>query len=589
MRLPKITIAVDKDDGFAFGEISPALVIGFGIRFTWMFSMQFSANRLFFATATAETSSISQIASLGFFLTTFFVYVVFFPQMCRIFDTPDHRNRNRLIAALATVLGGFLLFGCTTASLLGWSCIIASGFLTGVGSAVLLMSYGVSFSVLETPTISLGVAFSLPVASLAYLAISVIGSISPAFSAIVAVLIPLAEFFCLQSCSRQLVDRLSFASYTISVQKASFALHIIAPSFLFGLAVGGIRHYVLIGTIWLPTSEVTNAVVLMAACLMAGLLVLGAAILQHSTVNYMFRTLLPVSATCLAVALFDNQYASLFNSGLQLTGYLLIEGCCWMFYADISQRYRISAFQTFGLGRGALALGILVHALFSSPADISIITAEMASQNLVAVLTWLCIGFALLPTNKEMLKLLKRGTPCPALTFDEDFLFATTTSNAPADHNGPECSPAAVETSPDDSASAKDNKPAAMAASPVSQETTTSVAAEELCVSDEAPTKSSPAVAIVQDRTSVPDEEGRRQQGRFRRQCEIVADRYLLSRREAEVLFLLAKGRNAAFIQEKLFISEGTARTHMRHIYAKLNVHSQKELMDLVEQEQTEA
>ncbi|WP_276917031.1 hypothetical protein, partial [Parvibacter caecicola] len=93
MRLPKITIAVDKDDGFAFGEISPALVIGFGIRFTWMFSMQFSANRLFFATATAETSSISQIASLGFFLTTFFVYVVFFPQMCRIFDTPDHRNR----------------------------------------------------------------------------------------------------------------------------------------------------------------------------------------------------------------------------------------------------------------------------------------------------------------------------------------------------------------------------------------------------------------------------------------------------------------------------------------------------------------
>ena len=100
--------------------------------------------------------------------------------------------------------------------------------------------------------------------------------------------------------------------------------------------------------------------------------------------------------------------------------------------------------------------------------------------------------------------------------------------------------------------------------------------------------KSSPAVAIVQDCTFVPDEEGRRQQGRFRRQCEIVADRYLLSRREAEVLFLLAKGRNAAFIQEKLFISEGTARTHMRHIYAKLNVHSQKELMDLVEQEQAE-
>ena len=89
------------------------------------------------------------------------------------------------------------------------------------------------------------------------------------------------------------------------------------------------------------------------------------------------------------------------------------------------------------------------------------------------------------------------------------------------------------------------------------------------------------------DDTQLASQEANRQ-GRFRRQCEMVADRYLLSRREAEVLFLLAKGRNAAFIQEKLFISEGTARTHMRHIYAKLNVHSQKELMDLVDSEATE-
>lgn len=49
------------------------------------------------------------------------------------------------------------------------------------------------------------------------------------------------------------------------------------------------------------------------------------------------------------------------------------------------------------------------------------------------------------------------------------------------------------------------------------------------------------------------------------------------------MLFLLSKGRNSAAIQEALYISAGTANTHMRHIYRKLDVHSQHELIDLVE------
>ena len=70
--------------------------------------------------------------------------------------------------------------------------------------------------------------------------------------------------------------------------------------------------------------------------------------------------------------------------------------------------------------------------------------------------------------------------------------------------------------------------------------------------------------------------------GYFRRKCEIVSNQYLLSARETEVLFYLAKGYNSAYLQEKLFISEGTAKTHIRHIYGKTNVHSQQELMRLV-------
>lgn len=48
------------------------------------------------------------------------------------------------------------------------------------------------------------------------------------------------------------------------------------------------------------------------------------------------------------------------------------------------------------------------------------------------------------------------------------------------------------------------------------------------------------------------------------------------------VPFYLAKGFNAQYLQEKPFISEGTAKTHIRHIYGKMNVHSQQELMRIV-------
>ena len=48
-------------------------------------------------------------------------------------------------------------------------------------------------------------------------------------------------------------------------------------------------------------------------------------------------------------------------------------------------------------------------------------------------------------------------------------------------------------------------------------------------------------------------------------------------------MFFLAKGHTAAYTPEKLYISEGTAKTHIRHVYKKTNVHSQQELMRLVE------
>ena len=46
----------------------------------------------------------------------------------------------------------------------------------------------------------------------------------------------------------------------------------------------------------------------------------------------------------------------------------------------------------------------------------------------------------------------------------------------------------------------------------------------------------------------------------------------------------LARGRSAQYIADTFVVSKETARTHIRHIYQKLAVHSREELMDLVEE-----
>ncbi|MEL6804670.1 MAG: response regulator transcription factor [Bacteroidota bacterium] len=52
-----------------------------------------------------------------------------------------------------------------------------------------------------------------------------------------------------------------------------------------------------------------------------------------------------------------------------------------------------------------------------------------------------------------------------------------------------------------------------------------------------------------------------------------------LSKREKEVLAMLCEGDSYKGISEKLFISGSTVRTHIKHIYEKLEVHSRAEVV----------
>lgn len=65
--------------------------------------------------------------------------------------------------------------------------------------------------------------------------------------------------------------------------------------------------------------------------------------------------------------------------------------------------------------------------------------------------------------------------------------------------------------------------------------------------------------------------------------CAGLASRHSLTPREREVLSLLARGRTAAYIGRSLGIAPDTAKTHIRSIYRKMDIHTQQELIDLIE------
>ncbi|MEG0503846.1 MAG: helix-turn-helix transcriptional regulator, partial [Raoultibacter sp.] len=105
---------------------------------------------------------------------------------------------------------------------------------------------------------------------------------------------------------------------------------------------------------------------------------------------------------------------------------------------------------------------------------------------------------------------------------------------------------------------------------------------------------------VLNDRKSFVTEQGRASSGaegesllqtevseevatdEFLERMHTLAVQFELTPRETEVFELLARGRSIPYVRDALVISKETAATHAKHIYAKLDVHSRQELIDLM-------
>jgi DNA-binding CsgD family transcriptional regulator len=81
------------------------------------------------------------------------------------------------------------------------------------------------------------------------------------------------------------------------------------------------------------------------------------------------------------------------------------------------------------------------------------------------------------------------------------------------------------------------------------------------------------------------DEVTRNPERPFNQACKFLGRAARLSTREQSIFEQLALGRGSENIAKRLNISLNTVRTHTHNVYAKLDVHSRQELIELVEAE----
>lgn len=79
-----------------------------------------------------------------------------------------------------------------------------------------------------------------------------------------------------------------------------------------------------------------------------------------------------------------------------------------------------------------------------------------------------------------------------------------------------------------------------------------------------------------------PDAQDSDDDGYVKGRIESLAVIYQLTDRERETFHLVMQGKTNVAIAHDMFISEGTVKAHLHHIYQKVGVHTRKELQSLV-------
>lgn len=618
-QVPRVTINIDFKEGTSFGELS-IISLGYGLHQAWIYSSMFDKGGIF-GTSGLQAGPFNDQLSLAYFVSILVYGLLLL--VASVLDTrlirPLHATPTLVIAALLGSTGTLLLLAPDGSLLSSEALQLASGVLTGAGSSVLLLAWGIAFSRRDSASVVINGALSIAIGFGIYGL--VLHQIPFPWGGVASALIPFAEIALLLVLRRHVsldFDNRQLIFQPLPINHARFVLRFGLPVFFLGVALGIMRQ-TSIETILPGSAFEDQALLFVTACaatvlIMVTFLALGGDERWHT----FFRPLIPFIAVTAVFIPFTAGGASFWGTSVVLVGYMSFEALMWIFFSELSQRFRLSPIFVFGLGRGVMALAALGGStlpLFTGALGAPTGLGEMGT--VLIVLVAMMLAYALLPDEREMASIVavQSASRAPLIVVNEGKADALERAQEGAVPSAPEQTDVRTQAPANweqavvaalaelgETSGAASGQIASASSVVSAAEDPTAVDAMQDDASDasaasdtasSASTAPSPARQAMDFSRSIfaeetaapaPADDTPAARGRFRQRCEIVANTYLLSRRESEVMYYLARGYKSSHIQQQLYISEGTAKTHIRHIYRKLNIHSQQDLIHLIDE-----
>ena len=626
-QVPRVTIKIDFKEGASFGELS-LISFGYGLHQAWIYSSMLDKGGIF-GTGGLQAGPFNDQLSLAYFVSILIYGLLLL--IASILDTKLiralHATPTLIAAALLGATGTLLLLGSGAESPFDGSTLqIISGILTGTGSSILLLAWGIAFSRRDSASIIINGALSIAIGFGIYGL--VLHQIPFPWGGVASALIPFAEIALLLVLRRHVsldFDNRQLFFQPLPINHARFVMRFGLPVFFLGVALGIMRQ-TSIETILPGSAFEDQALLFVTACvatvlIMVTFLALGGDERWH----IFFRPLIPFIAVTAIFIPFTTGGTSFWGTSVVLVGYMSFEALMWIFFSELSQRFRLSPIFVFGLGRGVMALAALGGStlpLFTGALGTPTGLGEMGT--VLIVLVAMMLAYALLPDEHEMASIVavtprkvavQSASRAPLIVVNEGKADALERAQEGAVPSAPEQTDVRTQAPANweqavvaalaelgETSGAASGQIASASSVVSAAEDPTAVDAMQDDASDasaasdtasSASTAPSPARQAMDFSRSIfaeetaapaPADDTPAARGRFRQRCEIVANTYLLSRRESEVMYYLARGYKSSHIQQQLYISEGTAKTHIRHIYRKLNIHSQQDLIHLIDE-----
>ena len=545
--------------GMTIEEQWPALkLVGFGFYYAWIW-VSYNSNVLVFPSAASDlppdTISLTYLVSTLALGVALVLLSLVRPLTRRLVGS------NLLLIAVAVVVGAATV-GTYASSSLGADAnlyLIVSAALTGAGTSVIVLRFGVVYSKAPAREAAMYTAASFVFAAMIYfMAVGLPDPVGMVFTALLPVLAVISTL-----TNPEWSDEGEGGRPEGPVPLRRFFVRLLVAVAVFSVVVGVSRGFSV------PHSSISSlnadgALIIFSTAVVAGVLfvVVGLLRRQFDVSRLYYPIIIAVAAGILVTPLLGGTG---FGSQFITVAYNCFVLVIWCLLAYVAYLSRLSPILVFGLGRGASALGTT----FGWLAGLEIVRSQGDGSLSLEVIS-VAMVFALLVVSMLVLNDRLIGD---ALRPEERI--RGDAAEVPAQGAG-----SAGEAAFADRRGAEDRRSAADGEGAWDGGTGRSGASEMGEVGE-----MGGAGASLADGSPGGAAAGERRSGPYRMRCDAVAEHYGLSPRERDVFDLLVRGRSIDYIAQNLTISFNTAKSHIRHIYVKADVHSRQELIDLIDRE----